>query len=178
MALFKGTGTYFATEPILMENLTNVYIGSYCSIGRSNVFDQGWAHNIRAASLYPFNKLFPQQCGHITTHPISKGDIKISDGVWSGHEVIFCSGINIGRGSIIGARSIVTKDVESYSIVAGSPAKFIRKRFDQWKIDLLETIKWWEWDLQYLLKFADLLQSDKDEHFRELEKIYYTFIKK
>ena len=52
----------------------------------------------------------------------------IEDDVWIGTRVIILPGIKIGKGSVIGAGSVVTKDVEPYSIVAGNPAKLIRKR--------------------------------------------------
>ncbi len=55
------------------------------------------------------------------------------------------SGVRIGDGAIIGMGSIVTKDVEPYSIVAGNPAKLIRKRFDDETINLLMGTQWWNW---------------------------------
>lgn len=57
---------------------------------------------------------------------------------------ITCGCHKIGRGAIIGAGSIVTKDVAPYTIVAGNPAKVIRKRFDEERIQQLELSKWWE----------------------------------
>lgn len=56
---------------------------------------------------------------------------EIFDDVWIGARVTLMRGVNIGRGAIIAAGSIVTRDVEPYSIVAGVPAKEIRKRFSQ-----------------------------------------------
>jgi acetyltransferase-like isoleucine patch superfamily enzyme len=53
----------------------------------------------------------------------------IEDDVWVGHGVIIIGGVKIGKGSIIAAGSVVTKDIEPYSIVAGNPARFIKKRF-------------------------------------------------
>lgn len=55
--------------------------------------------------------------------------IIIEDDVWVGYGAIILSGVQIGRGAIIAAGSVVTKDVESYSIVGGNPAKIIKKRF-------------------------------------------------
>ena len=56
------------------------------------------------------------------------GHIKIEENVFIGAKAFILPGINIGRYAVIGACSVVTKDVESYSIVAGNPAKFIKKR--------------------------------------------------
>ncbi len=55
----------------------------------------------------------------------------IEDDVWVGYGSIIMSGIKIGGGSIIAAGSVVTKDVESYAIVGGNPAKFIKYRFNE-----------------------------------------------
>lgn len=54
--------------------------------------------------------------------------IVIDDDVWIGSRVIILSGVHIGKGSVIGAGSVVTKDVAPYSIVGGNPAKLIRIR--------------------------------------------------
>ena len=55
------------------------------------------------------------------------------------------AGVHIGDGAIIAARAVVTKDVPPYTIVGGTPAKEIRKRFDQDVIEQLLILKWWDW---------------------------------
>jgi acetyltransferase-like isoleucine patch superfamily enzyme len=64
----------------------------------------------------------------------------IEDDVWIGYGSIVLSGVKIGRGSIVAAGSVVTKDIEPYSIVAGNPAKLIRKRFTEDEIHLHEKL--------------------------------------
>lgn len=64
----------------------------------------------------------------------------IEDDVWVGYGSIIISGIKIGRGSVIAAGSVVTKDVSPYSIVGGNPAKFIKKRFSDEQIIIHETV--------------------------------------
>jgi len=54
--------------------------------------------------------------------------VKIEDDVWIGRNAIVMPGIKIGKGSIIGAGSVVTKDVAAYSVMGGVPAKLIKKR--------------------------------------------------
>jgi len=54
----------------------------------------------------------------------------IEDDVWIGSRVILLPGVRIGKGSIVGAGSVVTRDVEPYAIVAGNPARKIRSRID------------------------------------------------
>lgn len=62
---------------------------------------------------------------------VSKGNIVVQDDVWIGENAIICSGVTLGKGSIVAAGAVVTKDVEPYAIVGGNPAHFIKYRFDE-----------------------------------------------
>ncbi|MGV2442242.1 CatB-related O-acetyltransferase, partial [Bacillus atrophaeus] len=98
-------------------------------------------------------------------------DIVVGNDVWIGYQSCILSGVTIGNGAIIGAKSVVTKDVPPYSIVAGNPAKFIRYRFPQEIIDKLENLAWWDWDISVIKISIPLLLSDKiDEFFTSPEK--------
>jgi acetyltransferase-like isoleucine patch superfamily enzyme len=106
---------------------TKLYIGSYCSIARNVMFLLGGEHQIKSISTYPFKVLSfgeEREAG-------SKSDIVVKDDVWIGYGAIICSGVTIGQGAIIAAGSVVTKDVEPYSIVGGNPAHFIKWRFGE-----------------------------------------------
>lgn len=70
---------------------------------------------------------------------------KIGNDVWVGEGAKINGGIQVGDGAVIAAGSVVTHDVPPYAIVAGVPAKIIKYRFDEPKIQELLTIKWWEW---------------------------------
>ena len=63
-----------------------------------------------------------------------KSTVDVGEDVWIGYGAIVLSGVKIGRGAIVAAGSVVTKDVESYSIVAGVPAKKLSMRFDEERI--------------------------------------------
>lgn len=71
-------------------------------------------------------------------------------------------GITIGDGAVIGAGSIVTKDVGPYEIWAGNPARFIRKRFDDETIEKLLKSQWWNWDDEKLKKYGEKFQSPEE----------------
>lgn len=73
-----------------------------------------------------------------------KGDTVVGNDVWIGQNSTILPGVHIGDGAIIGLNSVVSKDVEPYTIVAGNPARFIRKRFDDELIGLLQRLKWWD----------------------------------
>lgn len=99
----------------------------------------------------------------------------IGNDVWIGRSAIILSGVNIGNGAVVGAGSVVTRDVPSYAIVAGNPAKLIRYRFETSVIEELERIKWWNFSETQLLelakyikdpaKFIDGIQQQIDSQF-------------
>lgn len=82
--------------------------------------------------------------------------VVIGNDIWIGAHRVILPGVKIGDGAIIGAGSIVTRDVESYSIVAGNPAKLLRWRFDNQIISELKEMKWWFWEdnkIKYNINF-------------------------
>ena len=89
----------------------------------------------------------------------NKGDIVIGNDVWIGYEAFIMAGVTIGDGAIIGTRALVTKDVPSYTIVGGTPAKPIRKRFDDQTIAYLQKIKWWDWTDERIAKNIVAIQN-------------------
>jgi len=72
----------------------------------------------------------------------------IESDVWIGVGSIIRRGVTVGIGAVIGANSFVNKDVPPFAIVAGSPARIIRYRFDQNKINEILKSKWWELELE------------------------------
>ncbi|MBA1335509.1 MAG: Chloramphenicol acetyltransferase [Firmicutes bacterium] len=74
--------------------------------------------------------------------------VQIGHDVWLGHNAIIMPGVKIGNGAVVGSGAVVTKDVEPYTIVAGVPARAIRKRFSDEIIKKLEKIQWWYWSYQ------------------------------
>jgi acetyltransferase-like isoleucine patch superfamily enzyme len=82
----------------------------------------------------------------------------IGNDVWTGHNVNIMAGVNVGDGAVIGAGSVVTKDVPAYAIVAGVPAQIRKFRFPEKTIERLLRLKWWELELSDLsgLPFRDV----------------------
>lgn len=85
--------------------------------------------------------------------------IHIGNDVWIGADVKILEGVKIGDGAIIAAGAVVTKDVEPYSIVGGVPAKKIRDRFTTKQIEFLLKLKWWNKDLEWIKKHANLFRD-------------------
>jgi virginiamycin A acetyltransferase len=78
----------------------------------------------------------------------SKIDINIGHNVWIGDNVIITPGVSVANGAIIGAGSVVTKNVPPYAIFAGVPAKLIRYRFEDDRINEIEKLLWWDWSFE------------------------------
>jgi len=76
--------------------------------------------------------------------------VRIGHDVWIGHGATLLPGIKVGNGAAVGAGAIVTRDVESYTVVAGIPAKPLRLRFDPEIAGRLEALAWWDWPREYL----------------------------
>ena len=77
------------------------------------------------------------------------------------------SGVKIGDGAVVGAHSVVTKDVKPYAVVAGNPAVEVKKRFDEETIDKLLRISWWNWEFQRIKDNLPLLLSGNVKEFIE-----------
>jgi acetyltransferase-like isoleucine patch superfamily enzyme len=123
-----GKKTYGGLNVVDFSPLdTKLEIGSYCSISPGVQFLLGGEHQIDSISTYPFKV----KCFGYDWEAGSKGDIIVSDDVWIGTNAIICSGVKIGQGAIVAAGAVVTKDVESYAIVGGNPAKIIKYRFSE-----------------------------------------------
>lgn len=85
------------------------------------------------------------------------GDTVIGNDVWIGSEAMFMPGVRVGHGAMIGSRALVTRDVEPYTIVGGSPAKPIRKHFADDAIAMLLEMAWWDWPLERIRDAMPLL---------------------
>jgi virginiamycin A acetyltransferase len=92
----------------------------------------------------------------------------IGNDVWIGNSATFLPSICVRDGAIIGANSVVTKDVALYAIVAGNPAREIRKRFDEETIHFLLELKWWDWEVE---KIVEYLEDIVQENLCNLQKL-------
>ena len=70
----------------------------------------------------------------------------IGHDVWIGHGAIILPGHNIGTGAVVAAGAVVTKDVPAYTIVAGNPARVIKRRFPEEIAARLTDLAWWDWN--------------------------------
>ena len=138
----------------------SVQIGNFCSISKDVVFILGGIHPVSWVSTFPFRINWDLPGKYEDGMPTTKGNIYVGSDVWIGSGCTILSGVCIGDGAVIAARSVVTKDVPPFAIVAGIPARIIRYRFDQNMIDRLLEIKWWNWADSKIKEYIDLLSSN------------------
>lgn len=165
--IFIGKYTYGNPKILSYGSTSRLYMGKYCSIAKNVTMILNADHRVDWISTFPFfafkkdwkNVKYPPGFPH------TKGDIVIGNDVWIGYGASILSGVKIGDGAIIGAFSLVTKDIEPYTIVGGNPAKPLKKRFDDKKVQALMRIKWWEWPKEKIRENIHLLCSNDIDSF-------------
>jgi acetyltransferase-like isoleucine patch superfamily enzyme len=119
-------------------------IGRYCSIARNVTIGQDRkSHPLSWLTSHSGLVALRQRAGNVPAHHAGAKQTVIGHDVWIGMDVLILEGVTIGTGAVIGAQSLVTKDVPPYAIAMGSPAKVQRYRFDPATIDGLLASQWW-----------------------------------
>lgn len=134
-------------------------IGKFCQIAAGVEFIMNGAnHQMNAVSTFPFYTLegWEMDPPSVSDMPL-KGDTVIGNDIWIGQNAVILPGVHIADGAIIGANSVVGCDILPYSIVAGNPAREIRKRFDDELIQLLLTFRWWDKSIDEINSLIPLL---------------------
>lgn len=143
--------------------IINAEIGSFCSIA-NNVIIGGAMHPMDWVSTSPvFYEGRDSVKKKYSEHKREEGKITIIEhDEWIGQYAQIKQGVTIGTGAVIGMGSIVTKDIEPYSIVAGNPAKLIRKRFNDNIINDLLNSHWWKFEDAELTKLSRYIKKPEE----------------
>jgi lipopolysaccharide transport system ATP-binding protein len=161
-----GEFTYGDPTIRMWTDKYKVKIGKFCSFSYNVTIIVDGNHRIDWISTYPFGKVI-SNIKENPGHPVGKGDIIIGNDVWIGYNALILPGVKIGDGAVIGANSVVTKNVDDYGIVAGNPARHIKYRFTQKQIESLKKIKWWDWPIEKIKANLDLIESHNIDEFIE-----------
>lgn len=157
---------------------THIRIGKFSSIA-TGLTIIGYDHRMDWISTYPFLDSWHREVWSGTTsipHPaapelggnIDRGDIVIGNDVWIGCDVKIFKGVTIGHGAVIGACSLVNKDVPPYTVVAGIPARPIRRRFRDEDCRALLELAWWDWPEEKINRFLPYLCSGRIDELHSL----------
>lgn len=134
-----------------------IRIGRYCSFA-STVRSAPINHPLEAITTHPV--LYERKFGVVDADITWDQPLIVEDDVWVAHNVVILPSCKfIGRGAVIGAGAVVTKDVERYAVMVGNPARKIRDRFPADLADAIEASRWWELDTPELRR---LLETHSD----------------
>ncbi|SHK42203.1 Acetyltransferase (isoleucine patch superfamily) [Epilithonimonas mollis] len=156
-----GDFSYISDDSVISETI----MGKFCSIGPNVRTAPGKHPTHTIVSTHPAIYSNPSYClKNFQTkdyhNPIR--NVIIGNDVWICANSIIADGIKVGDGAIVAANSVVTADVEPYTIVGGVPAKFIRKRFKDEQIDILEQSKWWDKKIEWIDNNSDIFLNIED----------------
>lgn len=160
MSYLRGRHSYGEIDVRTWERTHEVVKGgNFCSIGPNVVVFIDGNHKLDTFSSFPFH-IFPQTPNRSTWAPWGKETPMIGNDVWIGADALILSGASIGDGAVVAARSVVTKPVPPYAIVAGNPARIVKYRFDEKTIEEFLRLKWWDLPDEIILR--DLVPLGND----------------
>ncbi|MGX7014901.1 CatB-related O-acetyltransferase [Vagococcus silagei] len=150
-------------------HLDRLIIGNFVCIASGAIILMGGNHNHRSdwITVYPF-------ADHVKESYQAKGDTVIKSDAWIGMNAMIMPGITIGEGAIVASGSLVTKNVEPYTIVAGNPARLVKKRFSETEIEKLLEMRWFDWSDEEIRAVESILMSHSIE---DLYQYYLNHIK-
>ena len=156
--------TKFLTKNVLYNfgiSGSSIYIGKFCAFANGVQFIMPDANHVTSGiTTYPF-AVFGEKWAEtlpLSDYPFKKyKDTVIGNDVWLGYDVTIMPGVNIGHGSIVGAKSVVSTDIPPYSIAVGNPAKVVKTRFNETEQKMLIELAWWDWEVELIEQAMPIL---------------------
>lgn len=151
-------GPFESTNVLYHHGPQRLVIGRFTAIGPGvQILMPGGQHPMIGPSTYPFTMFGGEWADNTLATfqaiPAKKGTV-IGNDVWVGREAVIMPSVHIGDGSVIAAHSVVTKDVDPYTVVGGSPAQLIRSRYGPHDVQRLLDVRWWDWPIEVITRHA------------------------
>ncbi|MGZ6588037.1 MAG: CatB-related O-acetyltransferase [Solirubrobacteraceae bacterium] len=138
-------------------------IGRYCAIASGVRFLlPGANHADRGPSTFPFGIFgppWPERTMDLVMSARSRGDTVIGNDVWLGYQALVLPGVTVGHGAVVAAASVVATDVDPYTVVAGNPARTVRRRFQDEDVTRLLRAGWWDWPVELVTEHARVIMA-------------------
>lgn len=165
-----GDYTYGVPDLVNSSNTYHLTIGKFCSIAPEVLIIIEGDHRTDFITTYPLD-YFVEGIERNPQNFSLKGDVNIGNDVWIGQRATILAGVTIGDGAVIGASSVVTRDVGDYEVVGGNPARHIRFRYSGEQIKILKDIQWWNWPIEKVKENSKILQSNNFVEFSRVAQI-------
>lgn len=142
-------------------------IGRFCAIASGVRFLMpGANHADLGPSTFPFG-IFGEPWAERTMDLVmaapSRGDTIVGNDVWIGYGALVLPGVTIGDGAVVAAASVVASDVPPYAIVAGNPARVVKRRFSDEDVEHLLRAAWWNWPIELVTEHARTILAGTPE---------------
>lgn len=177
-SLSIGRCTYVSRDMMVYGLNGILNIGRYCSIaGRLALICGNGFHQYERISTYPFPQRSPFSKSNAAKRLFSDNacfpinELCIGNDVWIGEDVFITKNVKIGNGAVIAAKSVVTRDVPGFAIVAGNPAEIKKYRYSKEEIDMIEEIKWWEWPIEKIIENIEIFKLTGDVLNNKLKEL-------
>lgn len=154
-----GRYSYGSPRLLTWTDDDRITIGSFCSIADDVTIMGGGEHRSEWITTYPLRIAFGLPRASHDGHPATKGETRIGNDVWIGYGATILSGVTVKDGAVVGAGTVVSNDVDPYTVVIGNPARVLRHRFDKDTIEALLKIRWWDWPIEKIVANVDILCS-------------------
>lgn len=171
-ASFEQARMLYAFGPEMLR------IGRFCSIASGVRFLLGGNHVSSGPSAFPFTMFTGAwQDATLATflaNDPTRGDIVVGNDVWFGRDVTVLPGVSIGDGAMVGTGAVVARDVAPYTVVAGNPARVVKRRYSEEDADRLARAAWWDWPVSAITEHAAALMAGTVDEIEEIAGLVYS----